>query len=292
MIKSMTGFGSAQGTAGGREITIEIKSVNNRYLDCAVRIPRIYMFAEDLVKKKVGKITSRGKVDVFINVDLSEADDVVITVNEPLARAYMKAIGEIGTELDIPYETDAFAISGLPNVLRVEKRETDTDMFIESLSDILDEALSGFDDMRAMEGDKLLEDICQRLTCIEDLTRQIMARSPQSVIDYRDKLGQRITELLKDAKMDQSRILTEAAIFADKVDIDEEITRLGSHLSQLRQLLEGETPVGRRLDFLVQELNREANTIGSKANDTSISNLVIALKAEIEKVREQAQNIE
>lgn len=292
MIKSMTGYGSAKGMAQDHEVTIEIKSVNNRYLDCAVRIPRLYMFAEDLVKKKVGKTMSRGKVDVFINVDSSQSDDVVITVNGPLARAYVKAISEIGTGLDIPYETDAVTISALPNVLRVEKRETDTDMFIASLSKILGEALDGLDDMRTLEGGKLSEDISQRLTCIENLAEQIIERSPKSVTEYRQKLEQRITEILKDANVDKARILTEAAVFADKVAIDEETARLGSHICQLRQLLEEDGPVGRRIDFLVQELNREANTIGSKANDTAISKLVIDLKAEIEKIREQAQNIE
>lgn len=292
MIKSMTGYGNAAGTAQAKSIAIEIRSVNSRYFDCSVRLPRIYLFAEELVKKMVGNVTTRGKIDVYINIDSYKADDMAIEVNRPVARAYLKALREIGTELDIPHQVDALAISALPNVLRVEKLEPDIDVFSQQLTEILTQALRQFDDMRSAEGEKLAEDIEQRLNLIDELISQIARRAPESVVDYKERLNQRIVEMLGDAPVDQTRLITEVAIFADRVAIDEELTRLESHMLQFRQLLTDDSPVGRKLDFLVQELNREVNTIGSKGNDTVISKLVIDLKAEIEKIREQAQNIE
>lgn len=292
MIKSMTGYGNAAGTAQAKSIAIEIRSVNSRYFDCSVRLPRIYLFAEELVKKMVGNVTTRGKIDVYKNIDSYKADDMAIEVNRPVARAYLKALREIGTELDIPHQVDALAISALPNVLRVEKLEPDIDVFSQQLTEILTQALRQFDDMRSAEGEKLAEDIEQRLNLIDELISQIARRAPESVVDYKERLNQRIVEMLGDAPVDQTRLITEVAIFADRVAIDEELTRLESHMLQFRQLLTDDSPVGRKLDFLVQELNREVNTIGSKGNDTVISKLVIDLKAEIEKIREQAQNIE
>lgn len=292
MIKSMTGYGSAKGEAAGQQISIEIRGVNNRYLDCSVRIPRIYMFSEDALKKQVKGKISRGKVDIFVNVDSSKSDDTKIEVNKPLARAYLQAVRDISQELDLQPGISAFELSGLPDVTKTQKTEPDAEKFTEELCEVLTLALRSFDAMRETEGKKLFADIEERLDCIEGLTQKIEARSPLTVTEYREKLEQRISELLQDSTIDKGRILTEAAIFADKVAVSEETTRIDSHISQMRKLLSVEEAVGRKLDFLLQELNREANTIGSKANDTEMSELVIDLKAEIEKIREQAQNIE
>lgn len=292
MVKSMTGYGGAKGEAAGQQVSIELKSVNNRYLDCSVRIPRIYMFSEDTIKRHVKEKISRGKVDVFISIDSSGSANTKIEVNGPLARAYLQAVRDISRELDLEAGVNAFELSRVPDVLKLENYEPDADQFTDELCAVLDKALVSFDGMRTAEGRKLSEDICERLQYIEQLTGKIAARSPETVNEYKAKLEQRMVEILHDSNIDQARILTEAAIFADKVAIDEETTRIGSHISQMRALLSDGGAVGRRLDFLLQELNREANTIGSKANDTSIAKLVIDLKAEIEKIREQAQNVE
>lgn len=292
MIKSMTGYGAAKGQLEKLEIGIELKSVNNRYMDCSVRIPRIYMFAEEIMKARVQGTVSRGKVDVFVTVDSSGADDVIISVNEPLAGAYMNALLELSRNFEIPLEVDALALSQKTDVLKVEKKEADTDQFSRDLLIILDVALAGFDTMRAIEGEKMQQDIENRLRHIAELTEALEERSPRTVKEYRERLEVRMAEILAESQIDDGRILQEAAIFADRVAINEETTRLRSHVDQIRALLESGGPIGRKLDFIVQELNREANTIGSKCNDTEMSALVIDLKAEIEKIREQAQNIE
>lgn len=292
MIKSMTGYGSAKGEVDGKQISLEIRGVNNRYLDCSVRIPRLYMFAEDALKRHVKGKISRGKVDIFVNVNSTEVDDTVIEVNKSLASAYLRAIREIGQELDLQPGINAYELSGLPDVIKTQKSEPDTLKFTEELCGVLEMALQSFDLMRETEGNKLFTDIEERLCRIEEITQKIEMRSPQTVVEYREKLEQRITELLQDVTIDRGRILTEAAIFADKVAVNEETTRIASHVSQMKKQLRTGEAVGRKLDFLLQELNREANTIGSKANDTDMSELVIDLKAEIEKIREQAQNIE
>jgi len=292
MIKSMTGYGAAKGQSEKLKISIELKSVNNRYMDCSVRIPRLYLFAEEIIKARVQQTAARGKVDVFVTVDSSGADDCVISVNEPLAGAYMDALMDLSRKFELPIDVDAFALSQKPDVLKVEKKETDMGRFSSDLLIILDVALAGFDTMRAVEGEKLRQDIEARLRRIEELTDDLETRSPKTVQAYRQRLEARMTELLDGALADASRLVQEAAIFADKVAVDEETTRLRSHVAQTKALLETGEPIGRKLDFIVQELNREANTIGSKCNDTEMSGLVIELKAEIEKVREQAQNIE
>ena len=292
MIQSMTGYGSAEGTSGKLDLTIELRAVNNRYLDVSVRIPRLYLFAEEGLKKRVGGTVSRGKVDVFVNVDSSQEADVDITVNAAYAEAYITAVRTLAERFGLENDLSTMQIARLPDVLQVKRPETDADAFGRDILEVLDRALTNFNTMRETEGEKLYSDITMRLDQIEALTAQVETLSPQTVTAYREKLEQRMSEVLESVHIEESRILTEAAIFADRVAVDEELTRLKSHISQLRDMLNAGGVIGRKLDFLLQELGRETNTIGSKCNDLEIGKLVIALKAEIEKIREQAQNIE
>ncbi|MCL2842635.1 MAG: YicC family protein [Oscillospiraceae bacterium] len=292
MIRSMTGYGSASGVSGNLELTIELRAVNNRYLDVTVRMPRLYLFAEESLKKQVGTVANRGKVDVFVNVASTEDSEVEIAINEPLAKAYMAALETLKGQFGLEGDLTAMQMAKLPEVLNVQRPETDQEAFAKDLSAVMDEALQAFCAMREVEGEKLRQDIAGRLDLIETLTAKVEALSPETVIAYREKLEQRMREVLEGTHVEESRILTEAAIFADRVAVDEEITRLRSHVAQLRDMLQTGGGVGRKIDFLLQELGRETNTVGSKCNDLEIGKLVIALKAEIEKIREQAQNIE
>ena len=292
MIKSMTGYGRAREVLNKRDITVEVRSVNNRYLDCTVKMPRMYAFAEDAVKQHVQKAISRGKVDVFITVDASAADVAKVTVNRALAAQYAAALRELaevcGTESHVTPET----LSRFPDVLPVTKADEDLETVSADLCAVLDKALAAYNEMRAVEGAKLAEDIGNRLVFIENYTSQVEERSPQTVAEYRAKLTARMQEVLQSTTIDAQRILTEAAIYADKVAVDEETVRLRSHVAQLRTMLESDEPMGRKMDFLIQEVNRESNTIGSKCNDVAIAQVVVNLKAEVEKMREQVQNIE
>ena len=292
MIKSMTGYGRGKQLLHGRDITVEVRSVNNRYLDCTVKLPRSYIFAEDAIKAGVQKAVSRGKVDVFVTVDSTGADTSVVQLNRGLARSYAEALSALAEELGMPADISPVTISRYPDVLTVTKAEEDLETVKADLCTVLEEALANYNAMRAMEGEKLAQDIGGRLCHIEELTAQVEERSPETVKEYREKLEGRMKEVLQSTTIEESRILTEAAIFADKVAVDEETVRLRSHLSQLREMLRSEEPVGRKLDFLIQEVNRESNTIGSKCTDLEISKYVVELKAEIEKIREQVQNIE
>ena len=294
MVKSMTGYGRARQTLNGRDITVEVRSVNNRYLDCSVKTPRAFLFAEDALKALVQKSVSRGKVDMFISVDAKGADETVVTVNEPLAVQYIAALQKL-RDLGAGWVEDgcrAADLARLPDVLTVTKAEEDLEALAADLCAVAEEALAAHTAMRETEGRKLAEDILARLDAIETITERVEARSPQTVAEYREKLLTRMREVLQSAAVDESRILTEAAIFADKVAVDEETVSLRSHLSQLREMLRGGDPVGRKLDFLIQEINREANTVGSKCSDIQIARDVVDLKAEVEKIREQVQNIE
>jgi uncharacterized protein (TIGR00255 family) len=292
MINSMTGYGCAKGNIDKLELTIELKSVNNRFFDCSVKIPRLYAFAEDTVKTQVQSCVNRGKVDVFINIDSSKSNDVTIKLNEPLLEAYLSAFKVMSEKYAVVNDIGTAALSRLPDIFIIEKQEVDTDRFLKGLREILGQALESFNAMRAEEGKKLNAFLETRLSEIERISAQIEERSPQSVADYRMKLEARMAEVLANTSIDEARILTEAAIFADKVAISEELVRLSSHISQARMLLQSGQGVGRKLDFIVQELNRESNTIGSKCSDLVITRMVVDLKAEIEKIREQAQNIE
>ena len=292
MIKSMTGYGGAKSETQGFEISIELKSVNNRYLDTSIRLPRNFIFAEESLKSVVQSHISRGKVDVFVSVNSSGADSLVVSVNEVLAEGYIKAMRDLAEKYDLDKNIPVTAVTRFPDVLSVEKQEADKDELINVLSGVLEEALEEFDAMRCREGEKLRDDVLSRADGIERLKLLVEERSPQTILDYRARLEARMKEVLDNTAIEESRILVEAAIFADKISVDEETVRLSSHLSQLREMMGGGSPMGRKLDFLVQEMNREANTIGSKANDAEVSKYVLDLKAEIEKIREQVQNIE
>ena len=293
MIKSMTGYGRARETLNKRDITVEVRSVNNRYLDCTVKMPRMYAFAEDAVKQRVQKAVSRGKVDVFITVDASAADVAKVTVNKELAAQYAAALQELaGVCGEEDHKIAPETLSRFPDVLTVTKADEDLETVSADLCAVLDQALEAYNAMRAVEGAKLAEDIGNRLNTIIEYTETVEARSPETVAEYRAKLTARMQEVLQSTTIDPQRILTEAAIYADKVAVDEETVRLRSHVAQLRTMLESNEPMGRKMDFLIQEVNRESNTIGSKCNDVAIAQVVVGLKAEVEKMREQVQNVE
>lgn len=292
MIYSMTGYGSASGTCSGLEVSIEVKSVNNRYLDCSVRLPRTLLFAEDALKSAVQGHISRGKVDVYISVDAAASDDMEIRVNEPLLRSYLSAFAEVAERFDVRNDASVMGLMRIPELFVVARKEQDRQALADSIGALLEQALEGYDAMRAREGEKLCQDMLSRLETIETLVDAVERRSPQTVEEYRTRLRQRMDEVLAGAGIEESRILAEAAIYADKVAVDEETVRLRSHITQMRLMLSGGSPVGKKLDFLVQEFNREANTIGSKCSDSTIARTVIELKGEIEKIREQVQNIE
>ena len=293
MVKSMTGYGRAEETLDGYAITVEVRSVNNRYLDCSVRIPRLYLFAEDAIKARVQRTISRGKVDVFVTLDSTGAEKVQVSVNKPVADGYYEALKQLAASYGLP-ESDISVslLSRFPDVLLAEKAQDDVEQLAEDICSVLDGALSDFDSMRTREGARLEEDILSRAETIEEKVALVEERSPQTVAEYRAKLEARMNEVLSNAQLDPARILTEAAIFADKIAVDEETVRLRSHINQLREMLDKGGPIGRKLDFLIQEFNREANTIGSKCSDIDIARQVVDIKAEIEKIREQVQNIE
>ena len=292
MIKSMTGYGSAKGTVEGLDIHVELKSVNNRYLDCSVRLPRSFLFAEDMVKSLVQKHISRGKVDVFLNVDSSAAGDMAVRVNEGLLKGYVEAIGHIAEEYGLTNDISALSVARFPDVLTVEKRDLDAEAISAGMEKIVEAALQDFDSMRLREGEKLCEDVLSRLETISSLVSQVEEKAPETVAAYRQRLEQKMAEVLGTAGIDENRILAEAAVFADHIAVDEETVRLRSHMSQLRTMIQGNSPTGRKIDFLIQEFNREANTIGSKCQNSEIAHVVVDLKSEIEKIREQIQNIE
>lgn len=292
MIKSMTGYGSAKGTVEGLEISVELKSVNNRYLDTSVRLPRSFLFAEELIKSRVQSHISRGKVDVFVSVDSSQAGDMSVKVNESLLKGYLDAIGHIAEEYRLPMDLTALSVSRFPDVLTVEKKDLDAEAISEGMSGIVEQALEDFDAMRLREGEKLRDDVLSRLETISALVQTVEEKAPETVAEYRRRLEQKMAEVLGTAGIDENRILAEAAIFADHIAVDEETVRLRSHMSQLRTMIDGNSPTGRKIDFLIQEFNREANTIGSKCQNSQIAHVVVDLKSEIEKVREQIQNIE
>ena len=289
---SMTGYGSAKGSVEGQEITVELKSVNNRYLDCSVRLPRNFLFAEDTVKQAVSAGVSRGKVDVFVSAQASQDSGTVVSVNEELARGYRDAVARIAETLGLESGLNAFSLARFPDVLTVERRELNKDKAAAALSEITAKAVEEFNAMREREGERLRRDMLGKLETIEGLVSVVEERSPQTVKEYRERLEARLRDILADRSLDEQRVITEAAIFADRTAVDEETVRLRSHIAQFRTMLEEGSPIGRKMDFLVQEINREANTIGSKASDVAIGGKVIDIKAEVEKIREQIQNIE
>ena len=292
LIKSMTGYGRAVETVNGREFTVELRSVNNRYLDCSVKMPRSISFAEEAVKQAVKQAVSRGKVDVFISVKSENSDDTKISLNASVLEGYLSAMRQMVTDYGVRDDISVSTVSRLPEVFTVEKPEVDEEQLKADLMSVVAKALEGYNAMRAVEGKALDADLRSRGNTIAELVSQVEAGNGQTVIDYRTRLENKLKEVLANTSIDESRILTEAAIFADKVAVDEETVRLRSHLQQMNTMLTAGGAVGRKLDFLLQEMNREANTIGSKCTDVRLARIVVDIKAELEKIREQTQNIE
>ena len=292
MIKSMTGYGRAVETVNGREFTVELRSVNNRYLDCTVKLPRVLNFAEESVKQAVKASISRGKVDVFISIKSENGSEVQVSLNKAVLESYLTAMRQMVSEYGVRDDIGAVSLSRMPEVFTVDKPDVDEEQLQADLMTVVKKALEGYDHMRSVEGAALDADLRSRGQTILDLVSQVEQGNGQTVIDYRTRLENKMKEVLASTTIDESRILTEAAIFADKVAVDEETVRLRSHLQQMNAMLDGGGAVGRKLDFLLQEMNREANTIGSKCSDVRLARIVVDMKAELEKIREQTQNIE
>ena len=292
MIKSMTGYGRAEQVFENYKITVEVKSVNNRYLDYNVKLYRQYAFLEETVRECVSSVLSRGKVDVFIQFDTAGSDDTVITLNQDIARGYLDALNDMSAKLGVENNVTATSLSRFPDVFNVDKKEQDKEQITADCKNVLMAALYDLTDNRAREGERLKSFFDSCIGDVKDILEVIKERSPQTVAEYRERMKERITEILEGVEVDETRLLTEVGIFADKVNISEEIIRFESHLKEYAHLLDSTVPVGRKLDFVIQELNREANTMGSKCNDFIIGKAVVDLKSEIEKLREQVQNIE
>lgn len=292
MLKSMTGFGRAVEEIDGYVITVEIKSVNHRYFDFSSRIPRQYGFLDDKLKSYINSKVSRGKVECYVSVEALDTEDAAVVINKTLASAYVKALKELSEEYSLKEDFGTAFVSRLPDVFVLKKADEDEEKIWQLVKSVTDEAIEKFIQMRAVEGEKMKEDVASRAEYILDCVSFIEERSPQTVKEYNDKLVERVHEIIGDVSLDEQRIIQEVAIYADKVAVAEETVRLRSHIAQLKTFLESEEPIGRKMDFLVQEINRETNTIGSKANDVEIARKVVDIKAEVEKIREQIQNIE
>ena len=292
LIKSMTGYGRAVETVNGREFTVELRSVNNRYLDCSVRLPRMLSFGEDAVKQAVKQAVSRGKVDVYISMRTEGAEEAQVSLNKPVLEGYLTAMRQMVADYQVEDDISVSTLSRLPEVFVVEKPEVDEEQLLSDLMSVVAKALDGYNAMRETEGQALDKDLRSRGQTILELVAQVEQGNAQTVVDYRARLEAKLQEVLANTAIDESRILTEAAIFADKVAVDEETVRLRSHLEQMNTMLTGGGAIGRKLDFLLQEMNREANTIGSKCTDVRLARIVVDIKAELEKIREQTQNIE
>ena len=288
----MTGYGRAVELLNGREFTVELRSVNNRYLDCTVKMPRSVSFAEEAVKQAVKAAVSRGKVDVFITVKSEGETDTRISLNAGVVQGYLNAMQQMVSEYGVKDDISVSTLTRLPEVFTVEKPEVDEEALKNDLMQVVHKALEGYNAMRTTEGAALDADLRRRGSTILELVSQVEAGNAQTVIDYRVRLENKLKEVLANTAIDESRILTEAAIFADKVAVDEETVRLRSHLEQMNSMLTAGGAMGRKLDFLLQEMNREANTIGSKCTDVKLARIVVDIKAELEKIREQTQNIE
>ena len=292
MIKSMTGYGRAQRQIDGRDITVEIKSVNHRFFEFSARVPRMYGYLEEKLKSYVQGQISRGKIEVGVTLQSFDAGNVSVAINKDMAGAYVAALRELGHEYHLQDDITLSSISRFSDIFTVSKEPEDEEAIWIAVKSVADEAVTKFVSMRMVEGGRLKEDLLGRLTTIESQVAIVTEQSPRTVGAYRERLTAKIQEVLEDRQIDETRIITEAAVFADKIAVDEETVRLSSHIAQFRDILTHEEPVGRKLDFLVQEMNREVNTIGSKAQDVTIAQIVVDIKSEIEKIREQIQNIE
>lgn len=292
MIKSMTGFGRAQETVDGMTVTVELKSVNHRYFEFTAKVPRTYGFLEEKLKSFLNARVSRGKMECYVSIENLEESDMEVVVNPSLAKGYVDALRTLSETFGLKEDYSAISIAKFSDVLTLRKAPADEEKIWNAVQAVTELAAERFVAMRETEGEKLRADILSKADTILEHVSFVESRSPQTVREYHEKLRQRMEELLENTQVDEQRLLTEAAIFADKVAVDEETVRLRSHISQLREFLDADEPIGRKLDFLVQEMNRESNTIGSKAQDVEIAKRVIAIKAEVEKIREQVQNIE
>ena len=292
MVRSMTGYGRKQDVINGLSIVVEMKSVNHRFYEYSSRLPRGYGFLDDKLKSYIQQRVSRGKVDVFVQIHALETAGSEVVVDHGLAESYLNALRELSDRYELRDDLSAAALSRYPDVLTVRQAEVDEDAVWEAVCRVTDGALDRFVAMRELEGARMREDVLSRADTIRKAVAEVEARSPETVRAHMEKVENRIRELLDGVPVDEARLLNEAAVFADKVAVAEETVRLASHLDQLEQLLNSSEAVGRKLDFLVQEINRETNTIGSKCSDLSLTRIVVDIKAEIEKIREQIQNIE
>lgn len=292
MVKSMTGFGRAVKELDGYVITVELKSVNHRYFEFSSRCPKQYGFIDEKIKSFVNSRVERGKVDCYVGIEALNTESADVVVNNTLASAYVKALKEIAQSYDLKEDFGASTISRFSDVLVVKKAEEDEEKIWSLVKSVASEAIDKFIEMRQTEGKRMYDDVYSRSSFILDCVSYIEERSPETVKEYNDKLVQRVHDLIGDVSLDENRVIQEVAIFADKVAVAEETVRLRSHIEQLREFLDSDTAIGRKMDFLVQEINRETNTIGSKCNDVDIARRVVDMKAEIEKIREQIQNIE
>ena len=292
MIYSMTGYGRASGVRNGREITVELRSVNARYFEYSSRIPRNCSFMDSRLKAQLNKRIARGKVERSLTIQNTEAAGTAVAVDLNLARSYQQALRNMAEELGVKNDVTVSLLAKFPDVLTTRQAQVNEDQLWEDVSDVTAQALENFVEMRGIEGAKMLADIAGRLDTVEECVGKIEQLSAGRVEQYTQRLYERLKTILEDRSIDDARVLTEAAIFGDKTAVDEETVRLRSHIAQYRQILGSDEPVGRKLDFLTQELNRESNTIGSKCQDLDITRIVVDMKAEIEKIREQIQNLE
>ncbi|MGN0163917.1 MAG: YicC/YloC family endoribonuclease [Candidatus Ornithomonoglobus sp.] len=292
MLKSMTGYGRAESVTGTKKITVEIKSVNHRFSDYNIKVPRQYGFLEEKVRLAVSSAVARGKIDVYVSLESVGEADKTITVNKELAGGYLEALRELCEEFGIENDVTVSKLAQFGDIFRAEPKRDDEEELWQAVSAVLDEALAAFVAMREREGGRIEEDLRARISYMRSLAQRVDERSPQIVAEYKEKLYAKINELLEGREIDDARVLTEVAIFADKIAVNEETVRLASHYDEFESIISGGEPAGRRLDFLIQEINRECNTIGSKASDLETAKIVVELKGEIEKLREQIQNIE
>lgn len=292
MLKSMTGYGRQEAVTGGKKIQVEIKSVNHRFSDYSIKVPRHLGFLEDRMRRYISENVTRGKIDVFITVENYDEADRDIFLNEELAKNYIEVLRKLRDKFDLRDDISVSSVSRYSDIFKTERREEDQEEIWSLVKSVACDALEAFIAMRSREGERIEKDLRERIVYMRELAKKIDERSPQTVAEYKEKLYSKIKELLEDRDIDETRILTEVAIFADKVAVNEETVRLESHFEEFNEILDSGKPAGRKLDFLIQEINREVNTIGSKASDIEIAKIVVTLKGEIEKLREQIQNIE
>ncbi len=292
MLRSMTGYGRNEAIIGPKKITVEIKSVNHRFSDYNIKVPRAYGFLEDKVRVKASEAIARGKVDVYVSIESIGESDKIVTVNKELAENYITALRELCKEFNIADDISASTVAQFSDIFRSEQKRDDEEELYKAVEQVMIPALEAFLAMREREGSRIEEDLRARIEYMKDLSAKVDELSPKTVEEYKKKLYNKIYELIGENDIDDNRVLTEVAIFADKVAVNEETVRLGSHFKEFDEIMSSGEPAGRRLDFLIQEINREINTIGSKASDADIAKLVVTLKGEVEKLREQVQNIE